>query len=82
MELRRLVRNCALPEQVYAKTEEVQEMMPLSPQFQQKGLELYMSLTPNDAFIMTLDKITRQPGDRSSEYLNPLHLIPTPARGR
>jgi len=45
---------------VYAKVEEIQEMMPIHPNFQRKAVKVHMSLYLKEQSLMTLHKITPQ----------------------
>ena len=46
--------------QVFAKVEEIQEMMPLHPSFQRKALTVHMDLYMKDQTLMSLHKISPQ----------------------
>ena len=58
--------------QIYAKAEEIAEMMPLSPRFQRLGLQLHVQLSVKDGQVMDLDKAARRPPASTQQEVDPL----------
>ena len=67
---------------VYAKVEEIQEMMPIHPAFQRKAVKVHMDLYLKEQSLMSLHKITPQDlarGPRKgADFLSPRRVRPKP----
>lgn len=60
---------------VYAKVEEIQEMMPIHPNFQHKAIKVHMHLYLKEQSLMSLHKITPQDMARGPRRQGSLNFI-------
>ena len=65
--------------QVFAKVEEIQEMMPLHPSFQRRALTVHMDLYMKDQTLMSLHEISPQDMARGPRRKG--SIFGTPGRG-